>query len=441
MFGSVTITNSTLAGNAASGGIGGGALGVAPSQGGSACGGAIFNLDGTVTLINDTLAGNYVLPGNSASAPGDDLYNLAFGNRLTDGGPVSATVNLTNDILAGTSGGSDLVNDAQGAANRATVNVNGPNLTQQAATGTLNGSFITGNPQLGPLQNNGGPTPTLEVLPGSPILTIPGTAPNASNGVPTADQRGLSRGATVNLGAYQATTASQLAVTGFPSLVTAGVAHSVTVTAQDAFGKTVFNYAGTVAIGATGDASLPTPATLLNGSNTFSLALKSPGVQGLWANDGTLIGTQTGILVTPRPAAIRAVAGQSQQATVATRYAKPLQVKVTDAAGKPIAGVTVVFAVPGSGPSGVFAGSASVATDPNGVATAPALTANGQAGDFGVTAAVSGVSTPASFSLTNLPAPAAKSVAKLGTIPQSPVPTPHVASRRWRRTSAAPPAT
>jgi hypothetical protein len=418
MFGSLAITNSTLAVNSASGGLGGAGIGVTPSQGGSAFGGAIFNLDGAATLINDTLAGNYVVAGNGNSASGDDLYNLTFGKSITDGSPVSATVNLTNDILAGSTGGSDLANNAQGTGNQATVNVNGPNLIQQAPSGTIHGTFINGDPLLGPLQNNGGPGPTTEVLPGSPVFANPGTAPSASNDVPTSDQRGVSRGATIYLGAYQATTASQLAVAGFPSLVTAGVPHSVTVTAEDALGKTVYSYAGTVAFGATGDASLPTPATLTNGTGTFTLALNSPGVQGLWANDGTLVATQAGILVTPRPAAIRAVAGTSQQATVATRYAKALQVKVTDAAGDPIAGVTVVFAVPGNGPSGVFAGPAAVATDPNGVATAPALTANTVAGTFTVTASVAGLATPAKFTLTNTPG-APKAVNTFAGTPQS----------------------
>ena len=46
-------------------------------------------------------------------------------------------------------------------------------------------------------------------------------------------------------------------------------------------------------------------------------------------------------------------------------------------------------------------------TDESGIATAPALTANGVAGSYTVTAAVAGVATPASFSLSNTAATAA----------------------------------
>ena len=44
-------------------------------------------------------------------------------------------------------------------------------------------------------------------------------------------------------------------------------------------------------------------------------------------------------------------------------------------------------------------------TNSSGVATAPALTANGTTGSYTVTAAAPGVATPASFSLTNTAVP------------------------------------
>jgi hypothetical protein len=37
-------------------------------------------------------------------------------------------------------------------------------------TGTLSGSPITADPLLGPLQDNGGPTQTMALLPGSPAI-------------------------------------------------------------------------------------------------------------------------------------------------------------------------------------------------------------------------------------------------------------------------------
>ncbi len=160
MFGSLTITNSTLAANSVQGGDAGSFLASAqPDLVGSGFGGAVFNLDGNATLINDTLAGNND-SGNSTD--GDDLYNLAYGNNINTGGALTASVSLTNDILAGASGGSDLVNDLTGSyVDQATVTVNGPTLIQQPYKDVTRGvtgasSLITGDPKLGPLQNNGG---------------------------------------------------------------------------------------------------------------------------------------------------------------------------------------------------------------------------------------------------------------------------------------------
>jgi Domain of unknown function (DUF4082)/Glycosyl hydrolases family 16 len=106
----------------------------------------------------------------------------------------------------------------------------------------------------------------------------------------------------------------------------------------------------------------------------------------------------------PGPAAsVTATAGTPQSATVNTAFATALQATVKDAGNNPVSGVIVTFAAPGTGASGTFEGSATVATDSSGVATAPAFTANAVAGSYAVTANVSGVNTPASFSLTNNP--------------------------------------
>jgi hypothetical protein len=58
----------------------------------------------------------------------------------------------------------------------------------------------------------------------------------------------------------------------------------------------------------------------------------------------------------------------------------------------------------GSSAGGTFAGrtTVTITTGSNGVAKAPAFTANRVAGSFSVTASVHGVSSPASFNLTNL---------------------------------------
>ena len=75
-----------------------------------------------------------------------------------------------------------------------------------------------------------------------------------------------------------------------------------------------------------------------------------------------------------------------------------------DASNNPVTTATVTFTAPSTGATGTFGGlaTATAVTDSTGVATAPALTANGQAGLYAVTASVAGVSTPANFSLSNM---------------------------------------
>jgi fibronectin type 3 domain-containing protein len=105
----------------------------------------------------------------------------------------------------------------------------------------------------------------------------------------------------------------------------------------------------------------------------------------------------------PAPASIAATAGGNQSAQVNTAFNTALQATVKDAVGNPVPGVTVTFAAPGSGASGKFGAAASAAatTNAQGVATAPAFTANGTAGSYLATAGVSGVASAASFALTN----------------------------------------
>jgi hypothetical protein len=100
---------------------------------------------------------------------------------------------------------------------------------------------------------------------------------------------------------------------------------------------------------------------------------------------------------------VTAAAGTPQTATVNTQFATALQALVRDASNNPVGGVAVTFSAPVSGARGLFGGTttATVTTGSNGVATASPLTANGVAGSYQVTAIASGVTTPASFNLTN----------------------------------------
>ena len=106
------------------------------------------------------------------------------------------------------------------------------------------------------------------------------------------------------------------------------------------------------------------------------------------------------------PATVVAAAGTPQSALINTAFATPFQVTVWDANSQPVAGATVNFAVPSSGPGGSFAGGVTTAVaNTLGVATAPVFTANGTVGLYTINASVAGVATPATFSLTNTQPP------------------------------------
>jgi hypothetical protein len=97
------------------------------------------------------------------------------------------------------------------------------------------------------------------------------------------------------------------------------------------------------------------------------------------------------------------VAGTPQTVTVNTVFATALQAIVRDANNNPLSGAMVTFTAPGTGASASFSGSlsATVATNSSGIATAPALTANGQAGSYSVLASTAGALSTIGFALTN----------------------------------------
>jgi hypothetical protein len=98
--------------------------------------------------------------------------------------------------------------------------------------------------------------------------------------------------------------ASQLAVTGFPSPVTAGTVHTFTVAAQDPYGNTAPDFTGTVQFSSSDDqAIVPEDYTFSaadQGIRVFGAVLRTAGFQSLTATDAddpSITGTQAGILV------------------------------------------------------------------------------------------------------------------------------------------------
>ena len=132
--------------------------------------------------------------------------------------------------------------------------------------------------------------------------------------------------------------------------------------------------AGTQAINFVSDAnmSLSAPVTLPGGANSSITFLYNAGLGKFTLPAGS--------------GSISASAGTPQSATVNTAFATALQVTVTSG-GSPVNGATVTFTAPTTGASGIFStggATATAITNTSGVATAPALTANSQAGGYSV---------------------------------------------------------
>ena len=203
--GTAFLVNNTLTANLAQGGSGGnGGNGQAPmtsgdwagnggngGSGGSSCS-AIEDADGLCVVINCTMALNQATPaaGGTGGFAGQWIYPFPYpphrGEPGTDGvsgqaGPAldASGAALCNSILSSNSpaNGSSAISDQ------------GHNLSSDATCGfTAPGSLNNTAPRLGPLADNGGPTPTMALLPGSPAID----AADAT-GAPATDQRGVAR--------------------------------------------------------------------------------------------------------------------------------------------------------------------------------------------------------------------------------------------------------
>jgi CSLREA domain-containing protein len=347
--GTFTITNSTLnnnsAGTAAGCYNGSGILNIISSTlndnvagaggAGSGNGGAINTGSNALNVINSTLHNNTAFGGgggiyNSSPAATINISNSTLTQNFavaSGGGGVNNTnggaVRFLNSIIAqnGSQSGPDLLGSFVSLGHNLLTNIAGSSgftLGINNPNGDLVGaSFAQVFPILGPLQNNGGPTQTRALLPGSPAIDAGDNCVVVASGsggcLPSAlatDQRGVSRqvNLTVDMGAFESR--------GF----------------------------------------------------TFS-----------------------------------ATSGTPQSTAVNTSFA-PLVVTVTSVSGDPVAGGSVNFNSPTSGPSAVFAtftSSIQESINASGQAsTRP--TANGLAGGpYIVTATINRIASSASFTLTN----------------------------------------
>lgn len=242
--GTVTLNNDTFSGNQSQGGKGGsgGNAEVVPTPsgfgsvfignggpggtGGPGLGGGLFVGAGALTLTNDTLANNTSQLGN-AGAGGHRTANANSGvgpNGMAGtgyGGGLFVSVgalSLANTIIANNTASSGNP-DVSGAITSSDHDLIG-NTSGSSGFSTSNGDLLNVNPDLGPLQDNGGtlvgtggvpigidsftqpaPNVTMALLAGSPAIDA-----GDSNAAPGAtDERGYGRivGKAIDIGAYE----------------------------------------------------------------------------------------------------------------------------------------------------------------------------------------------------------------------------------------------
>jgi predicted outer membrane repeat protein len=264
----LTMTNSTVSGNKSTAGTGGG-----------------IDLDfaANVTIANSTIAGN------SATGNGGGLNRFGGSTSLT----LFDTIVAQNTSASGDLGspmisrGHNLIGDGSG----------GSGYVPSDLVGT-SGNPI--DPLLGPLQDNGGPTQTMALLPGSPAVDA-----GDNTGAPNFDQRGLPRivGGTIDIGAFEAQIGDAVAFSvQAPASVNSGSAFDVTVVALDAYGHVASGYTGTVTFTVTDQdpgVVIPDPYTFTSddqGQHTFAggFTLITVGDQVIQANgDGGQTGSAT----------------------------------------------------------------------------------------------------------------------------------------------------
>lgn len=161
--GSVTIINSTISGNTVAEG------GVPATGGGVAC-------SGSVTVNNSTISGNtvggYMCEGGGIRNGGNlTLTNSTLSGNSAPSGQGGAMSNAGQTMIgdtvlnAGAFGGTIFNNGG-------TIASLGYNIASDSGGGVLTGpgDQINTDPTLGPLQDNGGPTFTHALLPGSPAI-------------------------------------------------------------------------------------------------------------------------------------------------------------------------------------------------------------------------------------------------------------------------------
>jgi len=180
--------------------------------------GGVEKRGGIANIINSTISGNQAAgfgggvlantAGTSISIRNSTITSNTSGRQ---GGGISSafgtSVLVLNSIVAGNS-----LDDCANEPGSIGVSSQGNNVSSDDSCGfTKSTDKQSTNPRLGPLQDNGGPTDTRALLPGSPAIDAGLTG--ANSGCPATDQRGVRRpqGPRCDIGAFEKRNSSPVA--------------------------------------------------------------------------------------------------------------------------------------------------------------------------------------------------------------------------------------
>jgi hypothetical protein len=266
--GTLSVANSTIAGNWNAGD-----------------GGGIYNQGGTVTIASSTDAGNTGYYGASGVSSDNAMVTISNSTFTNPGTPDRSGTNCNFPSGPVTSGGYNLDSDGTCGLNAATDQNNV-------------------DPQLGMLQANGGPTETMAPASTSPVVDAIPQGTNGCGTTLTADQRGVSRpqGAGCDIGSVELNSSPpppvEVPSTGFafPASLNSTAVPAVEkwATASDPNGICSYDLRESVAGGPYNEVTLPSQT-----STSVGLSLSPATSYGFELNVTNCVGQSSGWGVQP----------------------------------------------------------------------------------------------------------------------------------------------
>ena len=290
--GTLSLVNCTVSGNGAEEDLG------------SAYGGGVYNA-GTLFLLNSTVSGNSASGESYGGQPyGGGIYNAGnlaaenstiTANTSARGSGIGTTGALTmrNTIVAGNDGAPD------GPDLYGNLTSSGHNLigSSSGGSGFTDTDLLDVDPRLGPLQDNGGPTQTHALLPGSPAIDA-----GDNTDAPPCDQRGPGYprivNGTIDIGAFEVQDQGPTAAAAAPAAQgTAGLSAQPPASQAPCFLPRALDSTAQPApwsalVSAQGDSmARSTTLTAADGTDYFWLAETREGHAASWdwAGSGSLV--------------------------------------------------------------------------------------------------------------------------------------------------------